>query len=169
MTRLSQGDNIGCAGYLHTFDGTDGSNPHASLIQATDGNFYGTAYAGGDSDNGTVFRITPAGALTTLHSFDGADGAFPVANLVEATDGNFYGTTYFGGNCGSPGCGTVFKITPSGTLTVLYVFCSQPNCSDGSLPASPLLQASDGNFYGTTQLAGTSALALSLRLPRLAH
>ena len=89
---------------LHTFAGypTDGASPYAGLVQATDGNFYGTTYAGGTSGNcqggcGTVFRITPGGTLTTLHSFDWYDGASPSAALVQGTDGNFYGTTYGGG------------------------------------------------------------------------
>ena len=68
---------------------------------------------------------------------------------MQATDGNFYGTTLKGGRCSS-GCGTVFKITSSGTLTTLYSFCSQPNCTDGSEPQAGLLQATDGNFYGIT-------------------
>ena len=89
---------------LHTFAGysTDGASPYAGLVQATDGNFYGTTYAGGTSGNcqggcGTVFRITPAGTLTTLHSFDWYDGASPTGALVQGNDGNFYGTTYGGG------------------------------------------------------------------------
>ncbi len=89
---------------LHAFAGypADGATPSAGLVQATDGNFYGTTYAGGASGNcqggcGTVFRITPGGTLTTLHSFDWYDGASPSAALVQGTDGNFYGTTYGGG------------------------------------------------------------------------
>ena len=123
---------------LHSFAGyqTDGANPHAGLVQGTDGNFYGTTEDGGRNYDGTVFKITPAGTLTTLHSFDGSDGAYPEAGLVQATDGNFYGTT---------GWGTVFKITPSGTLTP---FCSL----DG--PPNQLVQATDGNFYGTTSRSG---------------
>jgi uncharacterized repeat protein (TIGR03803 family) len=134
---------------LHRFDGTDGSG-HAALLQATDGNFYGTTFGGGANDGGTVFKITPGGTLTTLYSFcsqtNCTDGTFPYAGLVQATDGNFYGTTTRGGaNVG----GTVFKITPGGTLTTLYSFCSQANCTDGGAPAAGLVQATDGNFYGT--------------------
>ena len=109
---------------LHAFAGypTDGASPYAGLVQATDGNFYGTTYAGGTSGNcqggcGTVFRITPAGTLTTLHSFDWYDGASPTGALVQGNDGNFYGTTYGGG--ADPHYGTVFKITPAGALTTL--------------------------------------------------
>lgn len=82
---------------LHSFSGgTDGSSPAAALIQAADGNFYGTTASGGASDFGTVFRMTPAGTVLVLHAFVGgtADGSNPQAALVQATDGNFYGTTY---------------------------------------------------------------------------
>ena len=101
----------------------------------------------GPTADGTVFKITPSGTLTTLHSFDGTDGANPYAGLVQATDGNFYGTTSSGG---ANGDGTVFKITPSGTLTTLYSFCSQSGCTDGANPDAGLVQATNGNFYGTT-------------------
>jgi len=130
----------------------DGANPAGGLVQANDGNFYGTTADGGDRSNcypgcGTVFKITSGGTLTTLHSFDGTDGSYPTAGLVQSTDGNIYGTTDYGGasdNC-TFGCGTVFKITPSGTLTALHSFSG----SDGYYPGG-LVQASDGNFYGTT-------------------
>ena len=147
---------------LHTFAGysTDGATPYAGLVQATDGNFYATTYAGGTSGNcqggcGTVFKITPGGTLTTLHSFDWYDGASPTGALVQGTDGNFYGTTYGGG--ANQYYGTVFKITPSGTLTSLYSFCAQANCADGAMPYAGLLQASDGNFYGTTLEGGANS------------
>jgi uncharacterized repeat protein (TIGR03803 family) len=82
---------------LHSFDNTDGTNPNGGLVQATDGNFYGTTVGGGANGGGTVFKITSNGTLTTLHSFAGADGANPYAGLIQATDGNFYGTTAWGG------------------------------------------------------------------------
>ena len=133
---------------LHSFAGGDGASPlFAGLVQATDGNFYGTTVAGGAYNSGTVFKISFSGTLTTLHSFNGADGAASYAGLVQATDGNFYGTTIAGG---ASNTGTVFKITPSGTLTTLYSFCSQANCADGTNPRAGLVQAIDGNFYGTT-------------------
>ncbi len=139
---------------------TDGDNPYAGLIQGTDGNFYGTTkYGGGVDAYGTVFQLTPSGGLTTLYSFcsDGGtectDGAFPVAGLIQGSDGNFYGTTL---GHSATNQGTVFKITPSGTLTTLYSFCSQPNCADGALPYAGLLQGSDGNFYGATVLGGAT-------------
>jgi len=136
---------------LHSFDGTDGAYPYARLIQATNGNFYGTTQSGGADGDGTVFKITLGGKLTTLHSFDGTDGAYPYAGLIQATDGNFYGTTESGG---ANGDGTVFKITLGGKLTTLYSFCSQSNCTDGGYPYAGLVQATDGNFYGTTVNGG---------------
>ena len=155
---------------LDTFNGADGSQPYASLVQATDGNFYGTAHWGGayhyspcpPEGCGTVFRITPTGTLTALYSFcpqEGCpDGAEPYGGLVQGRDGNFYGTTTVGGNagCNGVGCGTVFKISPTGTLTTLYRFCAQVNCTDGATPNAGLVQGRDGNFYGTTIIGGSS-------------
>jgi uncharacterized repeat protein (TIGR03803 family) len=152
---------------LHTFDVTNGAYPEGTLIQASDGNLYGTTYEGGGYRTcgltlgcGTVFRITPGG-VQTLYSFcaqtNCADGAGPQAGLVQATDGNFYGTTFYGGandTCDF-GCGTIFRITPGGVLTTLYSFCTQTNCADGAEPQAALVQATDGNFYGTTEQGGT--------------
>jgi uncharacterized repeat protein (TIGR03803 family) len=138
---------------LHNFDGADGEYPWAGLVQATNGNFYGTTPEGGCCYDGTIFEITPSGALTTLHVFDGTDGAYAQAGLVHATDGNFYGTTRQGG---TNDAGTVFTITPSGTLTTLYNFCSRTNCTDGGSPAAGLIQGTDGNFYGTTLGGGAN-------------
>jgi uncharacterized repeat protein (TIGR03803 family) len=140
---------------------TDGAGLLAGLVQGSDGNFYGTTFNGGANGGGTVFQITPSGTLTTLYSFCSqsgcTDGANPYAGLVQGSDGNFYGTTYDGGANSGPngtGFGTVFQITPSGTLTTLYSFCSQGGCADGTTPQASLLQGSDGNFYGTTEYGG---------------
>jgi uncharacterized repeat protein (TIGR03803 family) len=148
---------------LHNFDGTDGANMNG-LVQATNGNFYGTTNTGGANVGctlgtcGTIFKITPSGTLTTFHDFDGTDGSGPQSALVQGTDGNFYGTTYDGGT-GLSG-GTVFKITPNGTLTTLYSFCSQggSNCTDGVQPVTALVQGTDGNFYGTTDQGGANGI-----------
>lgn len=123
---------------------------NAGLIQGSDGNFYGTSQAGGTSHNGTVFRVTPSGALTVLHNFSMSDGYIPYAGLVQGKDGNFYGTTQ-GGGVGQ-GSGTIFKITPGGLLTTVYSF----NGTDGDYPVAVPIQATDGNFYGTTQYGGTA-------------
>lgn len=137
----------------------NGSLPNGWPVQGYDGNFYGTTASGGINNNGTVFRITPSGALATLHVFTGnTDGSSPSA-LILATDGNFYGTTSQGGpNCkqGNDRCGTVFKITPLGTLTTLYTFCARSSCSDGFSPAAALVEGTDGNLYGTTSDGGTA-------------
>ncbi len=159
---------------LHVFEGPDGSLPTAGLIEAADGSFYGTTQYGGagicpsaaanDSGCGTIFKITPAGILTTLYSFNVTDGANPSTGLVRATDGNFYGTTDTGGtgecqnkNNGfsNNGCGTIFKITPGGTLTTLYNFGAV--VTDSILTQGVrLVQATDGDFYGTTFYGGSN-------------
>jgi uncharacterized repeat protein (TIGR03803 family) len=130
--------------------------------------FYGTTFGGGANNNGTVFKITSSGTLSTLYSFcfqpNCADGRNPYAGLIQATDGNFYGTTEQGGvnNCAQHyGCGTVFKITPSGTLTTLYSFSNGPG---GALPDAGLIQARDGNFYGTTSAGGAHGYGTIFRL-----
>jgi uncharacterized repeat protein (TIGR03803 family) len=164
---------------LFTFDYTDGLAPIAGLVQATNGDFYGTTYNGGANPNptgyggaGTVFKITPSGTLTTLYNFcaqtsvqaNCTDGLNPYAGLVQATNGDFYGTTEFGGNANVLcfyGCGTVFKITPSGTLTTLYRFCSQDGCTDGLAPFAGLVQATNGDFYGTTGAGGANTAVCS--------
>jgi uncharacterized repeat protein (TIGR03803 family) len=138
---------------------TDGYFPGGGLIQASDGNLYGTTEWGGTNNGGTVFKITPSGTLTTVYNFcsleNCADGALPYGTLLQASDGNFYGTTSAGGaGLVRPYGGTVFKLTPGGTLTTLYDFCSQTNCADGADPYSPLVLATDGNFYGTTLHGG---------------
>jgi uncharacterized repeat protein (TIGR03803 family) len=139
---------------------TDGAEPLAGLVQGPDGGFYGTTFTGGDNKDcegepcGTVFKVAPSGTLTTLHSFDGTDGFEPYAGLIHGTDGNFYGTTY-GGGSSNFGNGTVFTITPSGTLTTLYKFCiSGYFCPDGQFPYVGLVQADNGDFYGTTSSGG---------------
>jgi uncharacterized repeat protein (TIGR03803 family) len=145
---------------VHTFCSQslcpDGSEPLAGLIQATNENFYGTTLAGGAHGAGTVFKLTPGGALTTLHSFcsktNCADGSNPESALVQATNGDFYGTTVAGG--GTNNLGTVFEITSAGKLTTLHSFCAQTPCTDGYNPFAGLIQATDGNLYGTVPSGG---------------
>jgi len=134
---------------LHSFKGypSDGQLPYATLVQGSDGNFYGTTYTGGAIGDGTVFRISSSGSLTDLWSFSQSDGGQPHGGVVRGADGNFYGTTSGGGINND---GTVFRISPSGSLTNLYSFSG----SDGSDPQAALVQGSDGNFYGTTLLGG---------------
>ncbi len=143
---------------LYSFGGSDGSSPYGTLVQGTDGSFYGTTFAGGAYGYGTVYRITPGGVLTTLHSFDSQnDGSAPQGGLVMGGDGSLYGTTT--GETGT-GLSTVFRITPDGILTTLHKF----GFSDGTNPIAALVQASDGSFYGTTSSGGANSDGTVFRL-----
>jgi len=150
---------------LHTFSGAyatppEGGSPGGRLILARDGNFYGTTYSGGNvqayANQGTIFKMSPTSAFTTLHMFDNihgtVDGANPYAGLIQGADGAFYGTTRFGG---SSGAGTVYRFHGS-TVTVLHSFVEQPVefFPEGAYPDAALVQASDGNLYGTTSTFG---------------
>ncbi len=147
----------------------DGWEPNA-LMQASDGNFYGTTSVGGANSCagysnycGTIFKITPAGVETVFYSFGASpsDGVAPQGSLIQASDGNFYGTTASGGAntyCNNPnGCGgTVFRITPAGIESILHSFPASP--SDGNGPSPVLIQARNGNLYGTTYTGGANSL-----------
>jgi uncharacterized repeat protein (TIGR03803 family) len=149
---------------LHSFNGTDGGTPYAGLVQAANGDLYGTTSLAGNSLNnaGTIYKISTGGKLTSLYSFctqSGCpDGENPFSVLVQASNGNFYGTTLYGGTggpcVGNQGCGTVFKITSSGQFTTLYSFCTQSNCADGEFPSGGLALGNDGNLYGVTESGG---------------
>jgi len=139
---------------LHTFclvqGCPDGSDPVAGVIQSNNGTLYGTTYQGGAYNQGTVFKITPAGVITTIYSFcNCGDGAAPFGQLLQATDGDIYGTTNVGG---ANNYGTVFVIKAAGTVTTLHSF----DTADGQYPLGGLLQATDGNLYGTTAVGGDS-------------
>ncbi len=140
---------------LHYFSGSaDGITPAARLLEGKDGMLYGSTLSGGINQGGTLFKLSKAGELTTLFSFGlnatAFDGSAPESPLIVATDGNFYGTTTQGGNLGSNtagGYGTLFRLSADGgTLTTLHTFTGV----DGTQPFAPLMQASDGNLYGTT-------------------
>ncbi|SRR5579872_79285 len=153
---------------LLDFNFADGAAPESTLIQATDGNLYGYTTGGGldvcAGSCGTLFKIDDQGQLTTFYEFCSGgklpclDGMTPNGALIQASDGNFYGTTEQGGPNNGPncqhGCGTIFRITPTGKLTTLYNFCSLENCADGASPAGALLQASNGKLYGETGIGG---------------
>jgi uncharacterized repeat protein (TIGR03803 family) len=156
----SAGKLVTLYSFCAQFNCTDGETP-GTLLLANNGSLYGTTLQGGVSNHGTIFEIT-AGKLTTLYSFcsqtDCRDGAMPYG-LMQATNGNLYGTTAIGGRTctlsSNKGCGTVFELTPSGKLHTLYAFCSDGGtCADGALPEDTLIQASNGNFYGTTSEGG---------------
>jgi uncharacterized repeat protein (TIGR03803 family) len=143
---------------LANFSGGNGEYPYyGSLIQATNGNYYGTAHDGGKYGGGVVFKVTPAGKLTDIYNFctqtNCTDGRNPWSALVLGSDGNFYGTTNVGGSNSN---GTIFKMTIGGKLTTLYSFCPTGGvCTDGLYPVG-LVQASNGNFYGTTSNGGVT-------------
>ncbi|HSZ74946.1 MAG TPA: choice-of-anchor tandem repeat GloVer-containing protein, partial [Rhizomicrobium sp.] len=141
--------------------GNDGAAPEAGLIADSAGNLYGTTMEGGGAECsgygcGTVFRLSPDNTETVLYAFrGGSDGALPMADLVRDAAGNLYGTTYEGGGNGCQqglGCGTVFKLAPDGTETILYSF--KGGGSDGAYPEAGVVQDSVGNLYGTTVSGG---------------
>jgi uncharacterized repeat protein (TIGR03803 family) len=136
---------------LHEFAGfAEGAQPR-SVIQAADGNFYGVAESEGVwGAHGTIFKMTPSGTFSVVHAFNGSDGSGPISPLIQTSDGRFYGTTPAGGAFDQ---GVVFTMTSDGTVTVLHTF--RGGTADGATPMAALLQASDGNFYGTTRLGGT--------------
>jgi len=155
------------------FDGTNGAQV-TCLIAASDGNFYGTTANGGmgyngnpNSGYGTVFRLAPDGALSTIVTFAGTNGSYPSflsgASLIQAPDGNLYGATTDAGaftNATNPlECGTIFKVTPTGTLSTLVNF----DGTNGSAPGG-LIRAADGNLYGTTALGGAYNAGTIFRL-----
>jgi uncharacterized repeat protein (TIGR03803 family) len=137
---------------LYSFtNGFDGAQPYAGLTLGSDGNFYGTCFAGGTNDLGSVFKISPAGVLTPLYSFAFIDGETPTAGLTLGNDGNFYGTTFEGGT--NQDYGTVFQISSNGAFNSLYSFA---NGSDGANPYGGLVQGGNGAFYGTTVSGGSN-------------
>lgn len=140
---------------MYSFDST--TNVPTALVHSTDGNFYGLTSGDGVTTYGSIFRMTPSGTVTVLYTFPNFTvGSFPYS-LMQGDDGNFYGTTAWGGAYCEQWCGTIFKVTPDGTLNTLHSFCSQVSsqgaCTDGNFP-NGLLQATNGRFYGTTVFGG---------------
>jgi uncharacterized repeat protein (TIGR03803 family) len=142
---------------LHTFQGTsDGLQPDSGLMIDGSGNLIGTTSHGGGSANcsggcGALFKVTPDGTETILYAFQGGtDGCFPMAGLISDSAGNFYGTTEA---CGAVGYGTVFKVTPTGSETILHSFQAG---SDGELPLAALVMDKSGNLFGTTPAGGAT-------------
>jgi uncharacterized repeat protein (TIGR03803 family) len=134
---------------LHSFGyTTDGAFPYGALLEASNGNLYGTTYEGGATGYGTLFEIAANGTLNTLYTFDSTDGAYPEGGLIETTSGKLCGTTYKGG---SGGDGAIFDATLAGAVTPVHSFTS----NGGSDPVSGVIQATDGNLYGTTTTTGS--------------
>lgn len=134
---------------------SDGINPSPALVLGPDGNYYGTTQAGGTNGTGTIFQLTPNGNFTTVYTFtaynassENSDGAMP-NSLTLGADGNFYGTCELGGANAE---GTFFEITTGGTFTLLYSFGATTN--DAAYPQAQMIQAADGNFYGTSANGG---------------
>lgn len=157
----------GSVSTLYAFKGgAEGANPYSTLLSDKSGNLYGTTFdagnAGctGNAGCGTVFRLAPDGTLTTLYAFKGGsgDGGNPRSSLIADKAGNFYGTTTLGG---ASGCGTVFKLAPNGTETLLYSFSGGSSCSG---PLSALVADRKGNFYGTTLKDGADGKGTVFRL-----
>ena len=142
-------------------EGNDGASPSGGLVQGSDGNFYGTTRFGGSDDDGTVFRLPSGNKAPTVHSFTGTgtEGVEPLAGLVQGTDGYFYGTTYDGG---SQNYGTVFRVTPGGSLTTLHDFVNDG--ADGIHPEAALVQGRNGYFYGTTAGGGSQNYGTVFRM-----
>jgi len=137
---------------LYNFTGPNGTYPHGPLLFDQAGNLYGTTSQGGTAGYGTVFKLDPNGNETVLASFGGPPGAYPLGDLVRDKAGNLYGTTSNSYYCQSAtGCGNVFKLDPSGTLTVLHRF---GGTSDGANPTGRLVLDSAGDLYGTTLTGG---------------
>jgi uncharacterized repeat protein (TIGR03803 family) len=158
---------VGKLSQFRNFSCTHGSEPQG-LTLGTDGNYYGVTSSGGSGNGGTVFKLTPSGTLTVLLNFtaDGITGSEPVGTLALGPDGNFYGATH----ASSPSnnySGTLFNITPGGTLTTFYTFCLKDDaCPDGGLPYSSPILGKDGNFYGTTYGLGAYGVGLYIRSHR---
>jgi uncharacterized repeat protein (TIGR03803 family) len=155
---------------LHSFNGSDGANPIGDLILSS-GNLFGIASQGGlHNGEGVVFKLTPDGSsFNVLYNFcsqpNCADGGLPAAGLIADSSGNLYGTTtQFGAN-GLNGHGVVFEIPAGGNYSVLYNFCSQPNCTDGSGPSGGLFLDSLGNLYGATSGGGTNGEGVVFEIP----
>jgi uncharacterized repeat protein (TIGR03803 family) len=137
---------------LFSFNGSNGANPVGTLVQGSDGSLYGTTLGGGTSSSGTVFKVSTAGHLTTLHTFAGTDGGNLYAGVIQGTDGSFYGTTSSGGPNNE---GVVYKVTATGKFTLLHAFTS---ATEGGGPRAEMVQATDGNIYGTTWAVNPDSL-----------
>lgn len=176
------GQSIALHQFCLTSGCPDGYSPVGALVQASNGNFYGTTYNGGSGGQcpsftggcGTIFEITPTGQFATIYNFcsqtNCTDGAFPMGGLVQGVNGNLYGTTV--GYSGYPtcigesrtGCGSIFEITPAGKFTTLHKFCSVTNCADGYGAFAGLTMANDGNFYGTTAYGGANLSGVAFKM-----
>jgi uncharacterized repeat protein (TIGR03803 family) len=161
---------------LHSFGqgsfgpGNDGRTPYAGVVIDPSGHLFGTTYEGGIKNQqcgkgcGIVFEIEPNGGEKVLHRFTGGtDGGLPFGGVIRDSHGNLYGTTEIGGTLGA---GTIFKVDPSGTETILYSFAAQP---DAQYPEAALIRDEAGNFYGTTSAGGVYGLGTVFELDTSGH
>lgn len=143
---------------IHAIDDEldEGSRANAGVIRGQGGAFYGTTFYGGGAADGTLFRVRPDGSFTVLHDFNYQDGCQPVGRLVQTSDGDLYGVTSDCGTTRTGGSsrGALFRLSPSGRYTVLHGFTGSSEPNLGWAPFGGLLQASDGNLYGTSSLGG---------------
>ncbi len=148
----------GALAQVGAFNYTNGFSPN-KLLQGTDGSFYGTAYGGGTNGDGVIFNLSDDGELTASSSFIFSSGGYlPLAGLAQDAAGTFFGTTFEGGAFGA---GTIFELSPSGTVTTIYSFTGG---NDGGHPSADLVQGGDGNFYGTTSQGGAYNAGTVFRL-----
>ena len=135
----------------------DGAQPHASLIQGTDGNFYGTTALGNATNTGTIFKMTSSGAITTLHSFNSTDGSEPSAALLQGSDGNFYGTTFRRNRRRRARSLRSLRREPSPR-------CTASAAATAPIPQAALVQVGSGVFDGTTYMGGSDGLGTIFHL-----
>jgi uncharacterized repeat protein (TIGR03803 family) len=134
------------------------------MVRDDKGNLYSTTLDGGPSGDGTIFKLSPNGTKQVMYAFSGGeDGAGPWGPLLRDKSGNLFGIA---GDGGANGKGTIFKLGRNGKLTVLYAFCAQAGCPDGSVPEGTLIADAAGNLYGTTILGGTAGLGTVFKLSR---
>jgi len=138
---------------LYSFKGptNDGAVSYSNLVRDESGNLYGTTEVGGSQNEGTVFKLSPDGTETVLFEFSNSTGFYPRGNLIADSDGNLYGTASEGGPYGGPG--TIYKIAPDGTETLLYAFGNN-GPFDGGEPNAGVVADAKGNLYGTTTTGG---------------
>jgi uncharacterized repeat protein (TIGR03803 family) len=145
------------------------SLPNGGLLQDSSGNLYGVTYFGGVKGQGlecemrgcgTVYKFDTSGNFHVLYAFTGgSDGSYPEGSLIQDAAGNLYGATLNGGDLSCPqgsgvrGCGTVFKLVPDGTFTLLHAFTGG---DDGAGPVGALVADSAGNLYGAAQVGGNT-------------
>src|SRR5579872_1390670 len=141
---------------FHSFSFTDGSSPNGDLLRDSEGNFYGTTQFGGSSNRGLVYELDAKGNETILYTFTGdADGGIPIGRVIRDSAGNLYGITSLGGDP-TCSCGTVFKLTKSGTLKVLHSFKGGKDGAQNQGQAELGLVMVNGDFYGSASFGGVS-------------